>query len=73
MHVAQSKNQIMMNVVVGVRNRWLSFCKGNICLILLRVIVNVIRHANLINIYTFEITHAKGPLIGKLVLLVLAQ
>ena len=64
--VIQTKNRIMIYVGVRVKNKMIGvFVKMTVCEILSLVIVNVIRHVKLTNIYILKNFHAK-LLLGKL-------
>ena len=64
--VIQRKNRIMIYVGVRVKNKMIGvFVKMTVCEILALVIVNVIRHVKLTNIYILKNFHAK-LLLGKL-------
>ena len=68
-YVIQSRNEMLMNVGVGVKNYLIGvLVKMVICGILVRVIASVIKHVKLMNIYIWKIVHAGKRLIGKLLL-----
>ena len=67
-YVNQSKNEIMMNVVVIVKNQMIGvLAKMIICGTLVRVLVNVMMHIKLTNIYILKLLCEKC-LFGKLIL-----
>ena len=60
-YIIQSKNGIIMNVGVSVKNSMIGIlAKKFICRIPLHVILCVIRHVKLSNIYTLKIDQAKN-------------
>ena len=60
MYVIQSKNGIMMNVSVSVKNYMIGvFVKSAICGFLACVIVSVIRHVKLMTIQILKVAQAK--------------
>ena len=60
MRVIQGKNVFMVYVAVSVKNQMIGvFVKMIVCGILKRVIVNVIRHVQLMNSYILKIAYGK--------------